>query len=780
MAHKILGAAVAFGVLLCGARAVEAAPPKEPLVDQVRKSIEQGISYLKAQERDGRWERNVQLPGGETCLAMLALLNCGVKPEEPIIQRGLRYVRSIEPQNTYVVALQTMVLAEAKQKEDLQRIKKNADWLLKARVLDRDGKPGGAWTYQMNLRARDPDNSNTQYAVLGLHAAKSAGVPIDRHVWEAIRKYYIDCQADNGSWGYNPHRGVDERLTMTTAGLCGLLISGLELNERREVLHDGAVENCGQYKENKNVASALDWIGHHFNPETRNGIYYNIYGLERAGRLSGQRFFGDRDWYREGCEYLVRRQDKALGCWQGGPAHYDNWPIVSTSFALLFLSKGRTPVLISKLVHGPGQDWNNDRNDAKNLVEYASRELFQRQPMAWQAFDAKRVDITQPDDMEYLTAELLQSPIVYITGHQAPKLTENEKDLLRKYVEQGGFILAEACCDRQEFTDGFLDLMKDRKLFPDNKFELLKPEHPIWRAHAEIAPGDQAGYPLVGMEWGCKTVIVLSPKDLSCRWESNQMNDGRSKLAFRLGGNIIAYATGMEPPKPRLTPVEVIKSEREDKIPPRGYLTVAQVNCQGERPAKQAVRNLMLHLRRHARLDVALNAEEKKPADEDLADYRFLYMHGRGEFTFTDEEVDRLRRNLETGGLLFADACCGSKAFDASFRKLVQRLSGGKQLELIKPGDDLFSKDINGVAIELVRCRREAAGGQGMEPEFRDVPPYLEGIKIKNRWVIIYSKYDIGCALETPTGRTPGDCLGHDFGSAVKLASAAVLYALKR
>ena len=33
--------------------------------------------------------------------------------------------------------------------------------------------------------------------------------------------------------------------------------------------------------------------------------FYNYYGIERLGRLSGQRFLGRIDWYREGCERLV-------------------------------------------------------------------------------------------------------------------------------------------------------------------------------------------------------------------------------------------------------------------------------------------------------------------------------------------------------------------------------------------------------------------------------------------------------------------------------------------
>ena len=45
--------------------------------------------------------------------------------------------------------------------------------------------------------------------------------------------------------------------------------------------------------------------------------------------------------------------------------------------------------------------------------------------------------------------------------------------------------------------------------------------------------------------------VVLSPQDMSCLFEANQRKTPMGQLAFRLGGNIIAYATGMEVPKPR-------------------------------------------------------------------------------------------------------------------------------------------------------------------------------------------------------------------------------------
>ena len=97
------------------------------------------------------------------------------------------------------------------------------------------------------------------------------------------------------------------------------------------------------------------------------------------------------------------------------------------------------------------------------------------------------------------------------------------------------------------------------------------------------------------------------------------------------------------------------------------------------------------------------------------------------------------------------------------------------KLEPIPVKDDLYSAEVDGTAITQVQ-RRVLVGGR-VEPKFRSLPPELEGVKYKGRWVVIYSKYDIGCALEK---HSAPDCLGHDPASALRLARAAVLYAIKR
>lgn len=740
------------------------------------------MQFLNRQQRgNGSWELYTDLAGmegGPTSLALLGLLNSGVPAKDPVVAKGLQYLRGLKPPTTYVRALQTMVFAEAGQNEDRERIAENVKWLIDARVI-RDGQFFG-WSYSTSP-GRLGDNSNSQYALLGLYAGKQGGAVISREIWQAIRDFYIRSQERDGSFIYQPGaRGAEGAgsLTMTTAGLSGLLIAGMELNAGREgpLDADGSAPNCGVYDENKPAVMALQWTAAKFRLDLPQRVFYNMYGIERIGRLSGLRFIGRHDWYREGCQYLVETQ-RDDGSWPAEIGHFDKWPVVCTSFGLLFLSKGRTPVLISKLVHTdswprlPGDlDWNNDRNDLKHMTEFASRELFKKQPLAWQIFDIMRAADAMPEDE--VISDMLQSPIAYINGHFSPKrrFTAQEKKLLKQYVENGGFILAEACCSRQEFDLGFKQLAAE--LWPDNPLEELPGNHPVWTAFPgfNISPGQP--YKLMGIQMGCKTVVIYSPQDLSCQWESNEF-DGRARTAFRLGANIIAYATGLEPPKPRLTEVAVASDKDDPRTIPRGYFRVAQLKFQGDyKPAPRAMRNLMDHMRKFAALDVVLKTEEMQVFSPNIRDFKFLYLHGRGKFRFAQEEMENLRFNLENGGLLLADACCGQVMFDASFREFVKELYPKQNLERIPLDDVIFSKELNGEAITADNTR----GRQEKNGQPRNMPPWLEGIKIDGRWAVIYSKYDIGCALER---HQSSDCIGYVPESALRLASAAVLYTLR-
>lgn len=772
-----------LALLMVPATVRAADPTEKALVDRVNIAIEKGKKFLRTQvTTGGNWEIGVDSaskPGGWSSLVVLALLYAGEKPDSPIIVKALDYLRTIEPDQTYVVGLQTMVFAAAGHKQDLPRIQRNVDWLVKARINQGDRK---GWSYRSGNAI--PDGSNTQYALLGLHEGFVAGAKVDPEVWDWIRKWYSDDQNRNtGGWMYRPSFG--ESLTMTTAGLCGLLIASMDARANRE-------HQCGAADEDPQVELALQWIASRL-PGTAKGfanvphLYYMLYGLERAGRLSGRRFFGPHDWYRLGCEFLVDTQD-GEGFWKGDVRGLDGQPLLATSFSLLFLSKGRTPVLISKLAHGPmgSSDWNNDRYDVRNLTDFTSRELFRKQPLAWQVFDI-RMPRRQGRRIDDLAADLLQSPILFLNGHKDPDLENSagglssEGELLRQYVENGGFVVAEACCGKEEFAAKFRKQIK--KVFPNGTLEPIPADHPIWTASGKFRSSWRQ-FKLEGISMGCRTAVIFSPDDLSCIWESNQFEDKDKRPAFEMGANIVAYATGLEPPVQRGTKIEMIKAEAGQKTPPRGSLKVAQIrHGRNWQPAPHAMTNLMLALRSVGLKNVVPETEEMTLGNPDLLDFKFLYMHGRDEFSFAREDLGKLRFNLESGGVLLADACCGSKRFDESFRKFMadlwqdSKLTPTPRLEPIPLDDELFSRKLNGEAITQVRCRRQAGEDNSAEAGFALVEPELEGVKINGRWAVIYSKYDIGCALEKSKS---SDCLGHDFESAKRLAMAAVLYALKR
>jgi hypothetical protein len=753
----------------------------DPLVEKVRKSIQDAKGYLLGQQRpNGSWEINagdVAHPGGATSLALLALLTAGENPKSEAIQNGLRYLRTIKPSHTYTVALQTMAFAQAGEAEDRQRIQRNVRWLIEAQQAT-------GWSY---TKAGGTDNSNTQYAVLGLHAGIEAGVEVDKAALERIRKYMLTSQS-GGGWSYKS--GGRPSMTMTCAGLCNLMITGMDLDVSKQHMEGGVIVDCGKYDENRPVADALRLLGAHFPAEIHAGNaqhdlnetsfpFYCLYGIERTGRLTGRRFFGGHDWYEIGCRYLVASQKD--GYWHG--SGMDGPPVVATSFSLLFLAKGRTPVLLTKLAYGPRdyEGWNNKHYDARHLVEFASRELFQKMPLAWQIFDVRSgVSAETESERRRLAGELLASPIVYLNGHGDAGFSDRETKILQEYLENGGFVLAEACCSAEAFHRRFEKLIEE--ILPGSELRLLPDDHPIWTASGKFLLTPNKPFPLYGVQHGCKWVAIFSPRPMAYYWEAGDDKTPKGRAAFQLAANIIAYATGLEPPRPRLYEVEIPRDDTKEQIR-RGYLKVGQLRYTptggGDwRPAPKAMHNLMNEVRK-AGIDLLLGATPVYPSHENVVSYRFLYMHGRAGFSERPQDLEHLHFDLTSGGLLLADACCGSPAFDAAFRKFMETLWTKDKLELepIPLTDDLYSAELNGQAIRTVRCRRPKGDGQGVDPEYREVAPALEGIKYNGRWVVIYSKYDLGCALER---HKSSDCLGHDYDSAVRLGRAAVLYALKR
>jgi len=320
----------------------------------------------------------------------LALLNAGVEPSDPQIQKALAYLRKFKPEKTYVTSLQTMVFVRAEPQKDSLLINRNVKWLEGIQIME--GQRKGGWSYPQG----SGDNSNSQFALLALHEAERAGVQVSDKTWRLARTYWEDCQNPDGSWGYYKH--MSGYGSMTCAGITSLVIAADKIEQADAKAVGEKIQCCGQSEseaENK-VENGLHWLGTNFsvsrNPGYAGGTWllYYLYGMERVGRLTARRFIGKADWYREGAKFLIDNQDKLSGFWSGTGAVEDRG-LIGTSFALLFLSKGRWPILIAKLKHQPDEDWNQHRHDLNNLTRFV--ESRWKKDMTWQVVDLRMATV---------------------------------------------------------------------------------------------------------------------------------------------------------------------------------------------------------------------------------------------------------------------------------------------------------------------------------------------------------------------------------------------------
>jgi HEAT repeat protein/prenyltransferase/squalene oxidase-like repeat protein len=213
------------------------------------------------------------------------------------------------------------------------------------------------------------DNSNTQFAALGLWVGRRHGIPIDQAVTRLANRFRR-MQREDGGWAYSDRQpvmpafapgGLDEGSTpsMTCAGLIALAIAdGATLERARERKPDAKLPDISK---DKNLSKGLEVLGAVIgNPRgvklaERGGpgvpvvppagpfarpdrvggnSYYFLWSLERVAVALDLKTIGNKDWYGWGAEILLENQ-LADGSWSGnyGPGGVD------TCFALLFLKR---------------------------------------------------------------------------------------------------------------------------------------------------------------------------------------------------------------------------------------------------------------------------------------------------------------------------------------------------------------------------------------------------------------------------------------------------------
>ena len=358
------------------------------LQDMVRR----GVAYLKkTQTADGAWPGE---PDNYVAFAGLALLEAGVRPDDPAIVKAAAYARSRMPHifRTYAASLFLLFFDRLDDPKDNERIVELAmrlvcgqsaqgGWSYELPVLKRsETKALQAYlsdprrNYCVNPRQRDAkdrealprkvrelplwdmpfnpspeffreggDNSNTQFALLALWAARRHEVPaslrhglaVDSSLWRVVWRFR-ETQNSDGSFCYSGKRFKSDLPSMTCAGLLAFALDHRLLFS--DISHEFRLQDETQVQ--KALARVSRAIGKPAaNPQAPIEMteMYFLWSLEQVAVAYQLKKIGDKDWYQWGFT-MLRKNQREDGSWHAGRGHGSN-AFVDTCFALLFLQQ---------------------------------------------------------------------------------------------------------------------------------------------------------------------------------------------------------------------------------------------------------------------------------------------------------------------------------------------------------------------------------------------------------------------------------------------------------
>jgi hypothetical protein len=361
---------------------IELSPEDNAVVDDM---VRRGVAFLKeAQGAEGSWGANAAMCDNYVAFAGLTLLECGVPAADPAIQRAADYARDRCPHmnHTYAVALFLLFFDRLNDPRDKERIEELAmrlvagqsaqgGWSYNVPILTRQHVAALATFLRMagkdslqNVRRSQPelvqalpprlrrigpletplspnpeffrqggDNSNTQFALLALWAARRHELPVD-HSLDLVVRRFRNSQNPDGSFPYNGHSMASPEPSMTCAGLLGLAV-GYGIADKSAAgwpQQDSAIQNALEHL-SRSIGQPAPADQHRV-PMTE---MYFLWSTERVAVLYQLKTILDKDWYHWGYT-MLRRNQKPDGSWFAQRGH-GTAEIPDTCFALLFLQR---------------------------------------------------------------------------------------------------------------------------------------------------------------------------------------------------------------------------------------------------------------------------------------------------------------------------------------------------------------------------------------------------------------------------------------------------------
>jgi hypothetical protein len=581
------------------------------------------------------------------------------------------------------------------------------------------------------------DNSNSQYGLLGVWSAAEAGMEIPDAYWAAAGKHWLSSQLASGQWGYR--RDMRQgRLAMTAAGLASLYVAHdyleaptvAKTGRQRSALTDGLAKGFAWLEKADN---AIDVTG----PQT---VYlgYTLHALSRVGLASGYKYFGANDWYRVLARKVVQSQWES-GAWgRRDEASADT--LIDTAYSVLFLARGRHPVIMNKLRLDEGGrtdrgEWNNRPRDLANLARFASREL--ERPLNWQIVSIDRE-----------AADWSDAPILYLASQAALKLSDAEVAKIRTCVEGGGMLFTQADGDSNAFNlwvDQFA-----KRLYADRELKQLSPEDEVYTLQYIIPKANRPR--LRGMSNGTRMIWIHSPTDLSVNWQ--QRAEKTQRWAFEMGVNLFVYAAGKVDLRNRL---------EERAVPAPNFtasstIALARLKYPGNwDPEPAAWPRFARYLQWQTSVGLELKTVEVGP-ELVAANYPIAHLCGTTAWTPTDAQLKQLHDYVEAGGTLITEAVGGaSSGFADSLQgTILPKAFGDAKFEPLGENDPMLRATFEGME-DVWRPRLRGFAVQRLG---KTIPP-LRAAKV-GRGRVIYLPLDattglLGCGAWPTFGYEPGE-----------------------
>jgi len=700
-------------------------------------AIRKGADYLLSQITEdgtvkGEYPANFRRPlrGGQTAIVAYALLSAGVSPQEPKLRSALNWLMEADLKATYTVSLRACALAAMNDPKVMPLLRKDVQWLINAAGAD------GAYSYTPRTGATGgtSDNSNTQFALLGVWAASQRGVSVPRQYWQLMDDYWAGAQQSDGGWNYRSYDKRQSYGSMTAAGLASLFVT-------QDALHRGDELSRQAQRREEHIDKGLKWLEENFSVDVNPGKgtqwwYYWLYSLERVALASGFKYFGNHDWYRLGSEKLLAKQSEE-GYWHGTNTQHQ------TAFALLFLSRGRWPVLVNKLKYR-GR-WNARPRDMANLTRWLGS-TFER-PVSWQV-----VDIDGP------AGEWHDAPILYISGAGACEFSDQQIQKLRNYVLQGGLILAEAAGNSGDFT---LDMHEYyRRMLPEFSIRRLSEDDPIYNSH--FAAKAIRGLEVISN--GIRPLVIHSPSQLSSALQAGyREKDAVNRAAFELSANIYLQTTDKGILKPR---GDTYWPEALEFTPTATVAITPVKHAADWNPEPLALRRLAIEMGNRHSIRLHVN-EPVELAQLDAQANPVAVMTGTGKLALTAAETEALREYFREGGTMIIDSAGGSRQFDRAVYDQIVPLVPDGVAGLIPESHAVFRRP---ELIEHPRYRRDLAMALGPAKKKHR----LRGVWSGERLAIIYSREDLTAGL---VGYQLAGLRGYAPESALALMTNIVTYA---